>query len=92
MGSSFLPITGWSQTKFEKVTIIEEKEHIPFYQGTAIGVEIAGPVSNLLGSDIFNTEIQVQSNLKNMFFPTVEIGYRTRTPNSPTRLRHRISG
>ncbi len=92
MGSSFLPITGWSQTKFEKVTIIEEKEHIPFYQGTAIGVEIAGPVSNLLGSDIFNTEIQVQSNLKNMFFPTVEIGYgKTNTLNEDTELSYKTS-
>lgn len=87
-----VPVAGRSQTKFEKVTIIQEKEKVPFYQGTAIGVEVAGPISHLLGSDILNSEVQVQSNLKNMFFPTVEIGYgKTDSFNEDTELSYKTS-
>ena len=53
----------------------EPTESVPFYQGTSIGVEIAGLGSYLLGSDILNTEIAVQANLKNRFLPVIEVGY-----------------
>ena len=45
------------------------------YQGTCVGVEIAGLGSYLLGSDILSSEIAVQANLKNRFLPVVEMGY-----------------
>ena len=67
------PATGQtpSPTKVKK----EEKKETPLYQGTAIGLEIAGLASHLLGSDILSSEIQIQSNLKNRFLPVLEIGY-----------------
>ena len=52
----------------------EEKE-VPLYQGTSVGVEIAGLGSYLLGSDILSSEIAVQANFKNRFLPVVEVGY-----------------
>lgn len=67
------PATGQtpSPTKVKK----EEKKETPLYQGTAVGLEIAGLASHLLGSDILSSEIQIQSNLKNRFLPVLEIGY-----------------
>lgn len=77
--SSFLltPFSGYGQVHkaASKEAKEEKKEEVPFYQGTSIGVEIAGLVSNFLGSDIMSSEVAVQANFKNRFLPVVEIGY-----------------
>ncbi len=70
-----LPLSGWSQEKSVQANDKEEHTKNSFYQGTAIGLEIAGIGSYLLGSDIMNSEIQVQSNLLNKYFPVVEVGF-----------------
>ena len=64
-----------AEIKKEDKKKAEPTESVPFYQGTSIGVEIAGLGSYLLGSDILNTEIAVQANLKNRFLPVIEVGY-----------------
>lgn len=69
-----LPQTAQAQKK-DKETLKAEYKASPLYQGTAVGVEIAGAGNYLLGSDVFSTEVQIQSNLKNRFLPTLEIGY-----------------
>lgn len=65
----------------------------PFYRGTAIGVEIAGPISYyVLGSDMISSEIQVQSNLKGRYLPTLEIGYgKADKLNDANDLHYRTS-
>ena len=48
----------------------------PFYRGSSIGVEVAGPISHyILGSDILSSEVQLQGNLLGRYLPTLEIGY-----------------
>jgi hypothetical protein len=64
-----------AEIKKEEKKKAEPTEPVPLYQGTSIGVEIAGLGSYLLGSDILNTEIAVQANLKNRFLPVIEVGY-----------------
>ena len=64
-----------AEIKKEDKKKAEPTESVPFYQGTSIGVEIAGLGSYLLGSDILNSEIAVQANLKNRFLPVIEVGY-----------------
>ena len=64
-----------AEIKKEDKKKAEPTEPVPLYQGTSIGVEIAGLGSYLLGSDILNTEIAVQANLKNRFLPVIEVGY-----------------
>lgn len=77
--SSFLltPFSGYGQVHkaASKEAKEEKKEEVPLYQGTSIGVEIAGLVSHFLGSDIMSSEVAVQANFKNRFLPVVEIGY-----------------
>lgn len=48
---------------------------LPFYGGTYIGVDLYGVGAPLLGSDTKSGEVQLDVNLKNRFFPTVEAGY-----------------
>lgn len=61
-----------AEIKKEDKKKAESTEPVPFYQGTSIGVEIAGLGSYLLGSDILNSEIAVQANLKIAFFPSLK--------------------
>lgn len=55
---------------------------IPFYNGITVGVDIYGIGSKVLGSDFLSSEVSAYANLKNRFFPIVEIGYgKTDTTN-----------
>ena len=90
----FFPSAAFSQTgKVEKeIKKATEEKDTRFYRGTSIGLEIAGIGSYLIGSDIFNTEIQVQSDLLNRFFPVVEIGMGTTdTTNDGTDIHYKTS-
>ncbi|MFA6872826.1 MAG: DUF6048 family protein [Bacteroidaceae bacterium] len=48
---------------------------IPFFNGVYVGVDAVGVIGNSLGSDTKGSELQVDVNLKNRFFPVIEIGY-----------------
>lgn len=52
-----------------------EEVNVPLYNGVSLGIDLWGPGSKLLGSDFFSTEVVADVNLKNRFFPTVELGY-----------------
>ena len=74
--SSQLPHALAQGSAAQKVTAPSAADEGPFYRGTAVGVEIAGPISHyILGSDMISSEIQVQTNLKGRYLPVVEIGY-----------------
>lgn len=76
----------------EEAKKVEQKEDIPLYQGMSIGVEIAGIGSYLLGSDILNSEVSVQANLKNRFLPVVEVGYgKADALNDANNLHYKTS-
>ena len=50
-------------------------KHIPFYQGTSVGVDILAAGMHLVGNDYMGTDISIETNLKNRFLPRVEIGF-----------------
>lgn len=49
----------------------------PLYNGLTIGVDLLGAGSKVLGSDFLSTEVSLDANLKNRFFPVVELGFGT---------------
>ena len=53
----------------------EEWKTMPLYQGSYAGIDIFGLGSKALGSDYMSTEISAEVNLKNRYFPIIEIGY-----------------
>ena len=47
----------------------------PLFNGVDLSVDLWGPGSYLLGSDNLSMEVAADVNLKNRFFPTLEVGY-----------------
>lgn len=48
---------------------------IPFLKGISIGYDLMGPIYKVYSDDYISHEIAVDFNLKNRFFPVVELGY-----------------
>lgn len=67
---------------------IKEEEKVPLYNGTSIGVDIFGIGNKLFGGDFFSTEISLDANFKNRFFPVVELGYGATNVTEDTRYIH----
>ncbi len=59
----------------KKAVEAETEEKVPFYQGTTIGVDVFGLGAKVFGNDAISTEVGVEVNLLNRFFPVVEVGY-----------------
>lgn len=91
MSSLFgLPGTLAAQDNPRQASAQEPKQ--PFYQGTYIGVDVFGPAMHVLGSDFFSSEISLEANLKNKYFPVIEIGYgSTDTTNDETDIHFKTS-
>lgn len=67
----------------------KKEEKTKFYQGSTVGLEIAGIANHLLGSDILSTEVSFQVNLLNRFMPVVEIGYgKVNTISDATEIKY----
>jgi len=65
-----------TQRKVQKKVISKiPKEVFPLYNGTFVGVDLYGIGSKAFGGDFLNSEVSVDVNLKNRFFPVVELGY-----------------
>lgn len=63
-----------------------------FYQGMMVGVDVFGFLSKAFGSDINTTEVSVQTNLLNRYFPILEIGYGSLdTTNDETDIHYKTS-
>lgn len=85
------PAPSWAQKK-DMEQLKADYKASPFYQGSSIGVEIAGIGGYLLGGDIMSSEILLQSNLKNRFLPTLEIGYgKTDVVNDANDMHYKTS-
>ena len=65
------------QTTQNKPLTDEEWKAMPLYQGTMLGIDVAGLAGKALGNDVTSSEVIVTANLKNRFFPVAEIGYGT---------------
>ena len=52
-----------------------DEEAFPLYNGVSVSVDLWGIGSKAFGSDFLSSEVAVDVNLKNRFFPIVELGY-----------------
>lgn len=69
-----------------------EVEKQPFFQGIYAEVDVFGLLNKALGSDITSTEVSVEANLQNKFFPIVEVGYGTMdATNDETDIYYKTS-
>lgn len=83
------PLEVFSQ---DEKTPNKDNENKKFYQGSTIGVEIAGLGNYLLGSDIMSTEAMFQANILNRFMPVAEIGFaKVETTSDATEIRYNTS-
>lgn len=53
------------------------KVYFPLYNGLIFGADIYGLGESLLGGDFLSGGIAVEANLKNKYFPVIEVGYGT---------------
>lgn len=53
----------------------EYTQQQPLFNGINVGVDLWGLASKVLSSDMYWAEVMVNANLKNRYFPTLEIGY-----------------
>ena len=75
-----------------KILSEDKEEELPFYQGLMVGVDVSGLASKAFDSDAFSSEISIHANLKNRFFPVVEIGYgKTDTTGEETNIHYQTS-
>lgn len=90
LSSLIAPLQGHAQEK--KILTKEEWKATPLYQGTMVGIDVAGLASKILGSDITSTEASVMINLKNRFFPVAELGFGSiNTTNEETDIHYKAS-
>ena len=66
-----------AQTQTSSKAQNELTTETPLFQGIYLGVDAFGLANKVLGSDITSTEVSAEVNLKNRFFPIVEVGYAT---------------
>ena len=65
----------------------------PLYNGVTVSVDLWGIGSKVLGGDFLSSEVAVDVNLKNRFFPIVELGYGSTDAwnDNGTKVMHLIS-
>ncbi|MBQ8674551.1 MAG: hypothetical protein IJ511_11035 [Bacteroides sp.] len=71
------PSQGNTPRKAEKKEKVQEVPEAPLYNGLSVGLDLWGLGGKVLGSDFLSTEVSVSANLKNRYFPIVELGYGT---------------
>lgn len=65
------PISEDAKRKLRKLAA----DTIPFFNGVYLGVDVVGMASSMFGSDTESVEVQADVNLKNRYFPVLEVGY-----------------
>ena len=66
----------------------EKQSDIPLFNGISVGVDISGAVGKVLGGNRLSGEVQGKIDLKNRFFPTVEIGWANTNTTSTSTNQH----
>ncbi|NLV52624.1 MAG: hypothetical protein GXY64_05105 [Bacteroidales bacterium] len=64
---------GESPRPTKYIAVEEQKEHLVFFQGFTLSADLFGPIAYLV-SDYGTAEAALRLNLKNTFFPIVEMG------------------
>ena len=91
MSSLFgLPTTAVAQQKGSIPT--DSLQLQSFYQGASIGVAVLGLAGKAFGSHFTSSAVNLEVNLKNRYFPVVEIGYGTTdTVDDETDIHYKTS-
>lgn len=63
------------KSKKEKKEKDEDIPQYPLYNGISVGLDLWGIGGKVVGGDNLSTEVAVDVNLKNRFFPIAEIGF-----------------
>lgn len=80
------------QRSGDKKKAVAVQDTVPFFQGLAVSVDAVGPGAYLFGGDFMSMEAALEVNLKNRFFPILEVGYgETDATNEDTELHYRTS-
>lgn len=69
----------------------DEAVYFPLYNGLTVSVDLYGIGAKVVGGDFLSSEIAVEANLKNRFFPVVEIGYGSTDTWSETGIHYKTS-
>lgn len=78
------------RSKIEKW--LDLTDSIPVFQGMSVMVDAVGPGWYALGGDFFSTEVALEVNLLNRFFPVLEVGYgKTDAANEDTELHYKTA-
>ncbi len=78
------------RSKIEKW--LDLTDSIPVFQGMSVMVDAVGPGWYALGGDFFSTEVALEVNLLNRFFPVLEVGYgKTDATNEDTELHYKTA-
>ena len=81
-------VAALAQPSETKILELENKE-IPFFNGIAVSADLVGPVMLLVG-DYGQYEAELRVNLKNKYFPVVELGYgKADADDAATRLSYK---
>ena len=81
-------VAALAQPSETKILELENKE-VPFFNGIAVSADLVGPVMLLVG-DYGQYEAELRVNLKNKYFPVVELGYgKADADDAATRLSYK---
>ena len=84
------PVPAIAQQKGD--TQKEELPEQPFYQGMTVGMDIFGILGKAFGSDFTSADVSLEANIKNRYFPIVEMGYgSTDTVDDETDIHYKTS-
>ena len=79
-----------AQNQKKKMATVE-KDTIPLFRGIAVGVDVIGPVQ-LMVSDYGQYEASLRVNLKDKYYPVVELGYgKADASDERTKINYKTS-
>lgn len=55
--------------------ILIDQAKVPLFNGVFIGYDLLGPIYKAYSDDYLSNEIMIDFNLKNRYFPVIELGY-----------------
>lgn len=59
----------------KKITNLINQDEVPLYNGMFIGYDLSGPIYKVFSGDYLSNEVNIEFNLKNRYFPVIEMGY-----------------
>lgn len=86
-----LLITSNSLFAQEKPKEIIPAEEAPLFNGIYIGADLYGAAAKLMGGDFLSSEVSMEVDLKNRFYPAFELGYGTTDTWSEKGIHYKSS-